>query len=370
MIDRIIAVDTGHIKIQRAGMVSGGEMDVIGRKLNWDEAIQPNDIIEQIVRTENDKIETISRNIIFTGMLYSNGRSTRGFRIIGIEPKNEHRLQELMPASEGTFLTDDDMKGIYISSETASLLDAGINDIISITCSTVHGAINVDDFTVCGIFKDSAPWHAYNSYIHLEAARNLLDTGDKVMEIRLFLKKPSFTNSVAHALRTKYDNKKLLVKVKTWKQAGKFYLQSLKGTDGVIGVVYFLLFIIIFGIVMETMVMLIRERMYETGTLRAMGTGNGLIYRMFLSEFGILSLLAMSAGLIVAGIVVLCLNRMGINVTGAFSFMVGGNKIFPVWSWEYILKISIIIFVITLVAGYFPLKKALKVQIVEALRNV
>ncbi|MFX0136380.1 MAG: ABC transporter permease, partial [Candidatus Hodarchaeota archaeon] len=305
MSERVIAVDTGHIQIRNSGIIKNEDIYLIGSKINWDKALTLDDPLIEKLKQCSDEIEQICGRLSFAGMFYAGDRSTRGLRIFGTEAEKEYRLKSQLPVYQGQFLNADNPYDIYLSDMTASALHVGVGDNISILCSTMHGAINAMDFNVCGIFNDCAPWHTQHSYINLKTAQQLIDVDDRVMEYKIFLTSSAKANSVELKIKQKISSVGL--SIKTWEKAGDFYLQSLKGTNSMMKTIYLILFIIIFGVILDTMVLVMRERTRETGIMRAMGTTNFQIIRIYASEIIILTLISIIISILLSMIMILIL---------------------------------------------------------------
>jgi putative ABC transport system permease protein len=98
------------------------------------------------------------------------------------------------------------------------------------------------------------------------------------------------------------------------------------------------------------------ERESEIGLARAIGAGDGAIFRMFLGEVGLLGVLGAFAGLL-----------LGAGVTRLISRGLFGAAIEPRLSIvPVVLGLSM---VICLIAVYVPLRRALAIQPAAALRG-
>jgi putative ABC transport system permease protein len=367
MSGRIIKVDTGHLLIQKAELLAEHNNEIIGHKVNWNAWIDLDGPIAQLLDQDKD-IEQVCGRILFSGIFYAASRSTRAFKIYGLDPAREKIASELTMA-RGSFLRAQDTTGIVLHQDVATSLELEIGDNLTIMCITRAGGINAVDLTLCGTFNDCAPWQWGNSYIHLKTAQALLDVGNQVMEFIAFLKNPEQLNRITQALDVEL-NRIDRMEVWSWPEAGKFYLNQIQGTRSMMLMIYLLLFASIFGIILNYMVMKIQRRIREIGILKAVGTSPVQLLTIFLGEIAIISLSWILIGLIISFLLVLWLSKVGISSSGAFSFLIGGKQLFPVWPWSSVSVISLFIFLSSCLAGLFPIRRAIQMEVTRALRTI
>jgi putative ABC transport system permease protein len=316
---------------------------------------------------QDKDFEQVCGRILFSGMFYAAAKSTRAFKIYGLDPAREKIAAELTMA-QGFFLRAQDTTGIVLHQDLANSLALDIGDNLTVMCVTRAGGINAIDLTLCGTIDDCAPWQWINSYIHLKTAQ-ALDVGNRAMEFIVFLKNPERLNHINHTLEVEL-NRIGRMEVRTWLEAGKFYLNQIQGTKSMMWMIYLLLFISISGIIMNYMVMKVQRRIREIGILKAMGTGPNQLLTIFLGEIAIISLCWIMIGLTISVLLVLWLSKAGINSSGAFSFLIGGKQLFPLWSWSYVCNVSLLIFLSSCLAGLFPIRRAIKIEVTRALRTI
>jgi ABC-type antimicrobial peptide transport system permease subunit len=115
----------------------------------------------------------------------------------------------------------------------------------------------------------------------------------------------------------------------------------------------------------NTMTIALLERTQEIGIMKAIGASSFDIWKMFLTESMMIGFLGGSIGLVLGFIISQILN-FGVNwLAGAF----GGDKVqsfsFPLW---LILFIIIFATVVGLITGFYPARRAARLNALEALR--
>ncbi|MCW9030087.1 MAG: FtsX-like permease family protein, partial [Gammaproteobacteria bacterium] len=136
-----------------------------------------------------------------------------------------------------------------------------------------------------------------------------------------------------------------------------------------------ILIMVVFG-VLNTVLMSVLERTREFGLLRALGLSRRSLLMLVFCESLILSLLAIIVGWIVGGGIHLWFSQHGIDFTAIMGE--GGNVmmgsfmdpiIYTELSWDRVVQLTSIIFIVTLASGIYPAIKAARVTPVEALRT-
>ncbi len=368
MTNRIIKVDTGHLLIQKSEMLTSHSNEIIGGKIDRAQTyIDLDGSIAQLL-DQNSNVEQVCGRILFSGMFYASSKSSRAYKIYGLDPTKEKIISELTMA-RGHFLKAQDTTGIVLHQDVANSLELEIGDNLTLMCITRAGGINAIDLTLCGTFDNCAPWQVINSYIHLKTAQTLLDVGNQVMELILFLKNPQQLNDISQTIDIQL-NQIDRIKVYPWPEAGKFYLNQIQGAKSTMLMIHLLLITSIFGIIMIYMVMKVQRRIREIGILKAVGTSPNQLLTIFLGEIAIISLCWILIGLIISFLMILWLSKVGISSSGAFSFLIGGKQLFPLWPWLSVSVIALLIFLTSCLAGLFPIRRAIKTEITRAIRMI
>jgi putative ABC transport system permease protein len=141
---------------------------------------------------------------------------------------------------------------------------------------------------------------------------------------------------------------------------GFMFMNSLLGTIG--GVSLFVAAMMI----VNTLVMAVLERTPEIGLLKSMGATDGDVMRLFLTEASIIGVVGDSGGLILGYVVARITNvvaniqfqragEVSVNLVAFTPFLILGGLAFAV--------------IVSLLAGYYPARRAAKVDPVVALRH-
>ncbi len=128
--------------------------------------------------------------------------------------------------------------------------------------------------------------------------------------------------------------------------------------------------VVVVMIMMNVLIISVNERLYEIGTLRAIGAKRRVVRSMILYETTFLAIIAGVAGLLVGLIVLLALGKIGIPAPNLFfEALFGGQVLKPMVSGGAALRAFIWILVMGLGASWYPTIVALRIEPVIAMRG-
>ena len=134
----------------------------------------------------------------------------------------------------------------------------------------------------------------------------------------------------------------------------------------------FILFALAFGII-NTMLMAILERIKELGMLMAVGMNKKRVFTMIMLESVFLTFIGGIIGIIISTILVLILNRTGIDLQSLYGQgleSVGYSAIiYPEISMKYLLGTSVLVILTGIVSSIYPARKAIHLNPAEAVRT-
>ena len=138
-------------------------------------------------------------------------------------------------------------------------------------------------------------------------------------------------------------------------------------------VVIYFIYLIVLGItatvIINTLIMSVYERTREIGILSSIGMKSGRIMAMFFAESSLIAVGGVIMGMLLGGIAVayategFYIGNMG--VTG----MVMGDRIYAYLTMQDAVTLTILSFIVTLLAALYPALMAARMQPVDALRG-
>jgi len=123
--------------------------------------------------------------------------------------------------------------------------------------------------------------------------------------------------------------------------------------------------------VVNAMLMSVRERTREIGTMRALGMRRSRVVRLFLLEGLALGIVSALGGALAGAAIVLCLAARGIPMTASsLAWMAGGDVLFPALQPGSLLRATSSIVLLSTLAAIYPALAASRLEPREALHHV
>jgi putative ABC transport system permease protein len=322
--------------------------------------------------------------------------ATSGVTLSGIDPEREKRISELHtavydsatlavklkitdPAVAGTWLRDStgtwfgsaQRNPVVIGEKLARKLKVKVNSRVVLTFQAADGNLTGGSFRVCGIYRmDNKAFEETNVFVRKSdlALLAALPEGS-AHEVAVFMDDPKLTDGTLAALRAKYPG----LDVVDWKKL----LPDLAMLNDQIVLLSMIMIIIImaalgFGIV-NTMLMVVLERVKEFGMLIAVGMSKLKVFTMIILESVLLCITGAFAGMGVGAVVIGIFSRKGIDLTAyaqqGLEAMGFSAVMYPSLTWDFYLIVGILVVVTGLLASAYPAWKALKLNPADALRT-
>jgi ABC-type lipoprotein release transport system permease subunit len=358
-IQSIISTEMSHIQIHQPGFLDNDQFSLL---------IENADSVVKLVRETPDVVAATKR--IFINSLVASAETGTGVKIIGIDPENEIKVTNLTSKIiSGKYIDSTDRNPVVISERLAQKLKVSLKNKIIITVQDVNKNITGGAFRIVGIFRtENSMFDEANIFVRgTDLSRLTGLKGHEAHEIAILLNKNE-TDDVTKTLSGMFPN----LEVKSWKQlspeAG--YLVSAMNQ-------YMFIFIIVilialcFGII-NTMLMVIMERIHELGMLMAIGMNRVRIFAMIMLETVFLSLTGGITGLIIGYTAIKYFAKAGINLyfwKEAFSELGYSAYIYPVIDSKTMGITAILVMIAGIFSALYPAYKALKLNPSEAIRT-
>jgi putative ABC transport system permease protein len=355
--DATIRLQSGHIQVR------ANSYDESKTSLKWEDLIEdPAQVAGQIASLA--PVKAASPRLYATGFI-SSGNNMTGARIVGIDPLSEANAPYQEGLIDGKFLTPDDREGILIGLPLADKMGLSVGDRIQLSANTSGGGVIEQPFTIRGIFTtETDAFDTATVFLPLEKAQAMTQTENHASTIFILLNDKEQADSVAAALKsTSY-------KVLTWMEMNSFFIEFENYANSAMSVLYLIVLAITATVIVNTLIMAVFERTREIGILAAIGMKGRRIMAMFLAETTLLAIGGIAMGLLLGGLIVAYFARTGFYIADIYSSgsLLMSNTIYPKLTSDDALKLALIAFVITLLAGLYPAVLAARLEPVEALR--
>ena len=356
-LESAINLQTGHIQIRAA------TYDENKSSLKWEDLVaDPDGIASSIAAL--DQVKAATPRLYASGFLTS-GTQSAGARITGIDP--------LSPASDpyhkgvisGQYLSPDDREAILIGKPMAEKLNLEVGDHVGLSLNTADGTVQDQTFTVKGIYTTGT--YAFDSatvFLPLAKAQAMTQTENHASTVYILLKDTAMTDTVLPALNVSSN-----LEVKSWKDLNALFVEYETFAQSYIAIFYLIILAISASVIINTLIMSVYERTREIGILSAIGMRGSRILMLFLAESSLLAV-----GGVIMGLIIGVLATMYFNVNGFYignmglSGMAIADTIYAKLTVDNLINLTIMTFIVTLLAGLYPAVMASRMQPVEALR--
>lgn len=359
-IQSIIGTEMSHIQIHQPGFLDNDQFNLL---------ITNADSLVKIAR-ETPGVTAASKRVIISSMVAS-AETGAAVRITGVDPENERKVTRLSSKIiEGKYPDETGKNPVVISERLAQKLKVGLKNKIVITVQDINKDITAGAFRIAGIYRtdnlmfdEANVFVRYSDICHLTGLKN-----SEAHEIAILLGNNDKTAEVEKIITEHFPD----LDVKDWQilspEAG--YLISAMNQYMYIFIVIILL-ALCFGII-NTMLMVIMERVRELGMLMAIGMNRLRVFTMIMLETVYLSLTGGILGIIIGYVIAKYLGRTGVDLyfwKDAFAEIGYSSLVYPVIDSKTMLVTTIMVILAGIISSLYPAYKALKINPSEAIRT-
>lgn len=357
MIDNAVRFMTGHLAIHQTDY--------------WEERILDNSFsdaeLEQ-VRIDSSKIAATSPRLS-SFALASYEEKTKGALLNGVILTKEAQFSYLdQKLVAGNYETK---TGVLIAEGLAAYLETKIGDTIVFISQGYHGINAAAKYPISGILKFPVPELNRSAvYMPLAAAQDFYGADGLITSNAILLNDAREVDQVVVEIALQSN---VGLEVQTWKTMMPELVQGIEmDYYGGLMMIFILYAIIGFGI-FGTFLMMTRERNYEFGILTAIGMKKVKIQLMVALEILLLTFLGVLVGLLISTPIIFYLYLNPIVITGdaAAAFENFGYEPIIPFSMEGTIFYNqgIVIFIISLFLGLYPMWFIRQLKTVKALKS-
>lgn len=265
--------------------------------------------------------------------------------------------------------------GLVVGERVADLLELELGDMVTIRTQRVDMAFQAIDLSVVGIVSTPHPGiNQKHVYLPLDVAQEALGADQGATTIILRTESEQAIRAVSDSIQN-LDTWNPSWTIKPWYEATSF-LAIGTGKRAFGGVLMGLVLIIATIGVVNSILLSTLERVREIGLLKAMGMKEKEIVSLFVFEGCGLGLLGGILGAAMATAINAYLINTGLSLKmfiGEANMDIGypiADRMFGVWNWPTVLWAILFGLLVSLVASYFPARRAAYLDSVESLRQV
>lgn len=366
MINASVMIHTGHLQVQAKGYQEKREIRLV----------VPNPgAVDRILADTKGVAAYSSRASSFS--LVSSPSRTFGAMVIGIQPEQEKKVSTIARIiRKGTYLSVADSNQALIGELLAKNLHVDLGDELVLLGQGRDGSIAATVVKVKGIFNSGQDDYDRGTvHVPLKFFQDVYSMGEAVNEVVIVCdsldRVPGVKRAVSIGLKDLPDYTRLVVL--DWKELMPGLIQAIK-MDLVSGFIFYIILVVVVAFsILNTFLMAILERTREFGVMMAIGTAPNRLTKILLLESATMTLLGLTVGVIMGGLLTWYFQVHGIVISGAAEIMRQyglPEKMFPQLS---LLSISVgagVVLLITSLAALYPAFKVRRLHPIEAISTI
>lgn len=308
------------------------------------------------------------------GAASSSGDKLVGMLGWGVYPEAETAFTDIAEQLVEGRMVEGDAMEVVLGSGILEELNKQVGDRITLFYTTAFGSFKGATFTVVGkvdsglkLLDDSV------LYMSMDQAQRLLEMPDQVTDLLVFTKDYRKVRPVLNEVRALLAEKDPAerYRVLPWYKANSM-IEMMQIAEKIYNVIYILLILLASFVIINTMIMIIKERTREIGMMTALGLESRSILLLFVMEGTVMGLIGSAVGAVLGGVVTRVLSVVGIDYTEVLADvgeeLIMKPVIYTTFSLENILFCFVLGVAVTALICILPARRAARLEPTEALR--
>ena len=376
MIDSLFAdhiqYNSGHIKIVDQEYHKQKRLMPLDHPVDGFDGQGLNEMISELEGIED--VEMVIPRLKF-GAMVSTEKELVTMNGWGVKPDKEKNFTEVEDfLVEGRMITPG-RKEIVMGGELLEKIDHKVGDKVTILYNTSFNSLKGATFKIVGRVESGLKMlDEIVFYLPLEQAQRLLYMDDQATELLMVTPHRKVASEVQPRVKDLFSNKGV---------EDKYLALHYKETSDLIpymeigkliyNQIYIFIVILASIVVINTMIMIVKERTKEIGMMSALGLESKSILKLFVIEGGIMGVIGSFIGAIFGGFLIRYLAEVGINygsaMEGISSDVMMSSIIYPVSSLSNTIFAFVLGVIIVALASIIPARQAAKLEPTEAMRD-
>lgn len=303
--------------------------------------------------------------------LVSTGPKTKGVLLAGVHPDEIRQFTDIDDQMlQGSFIEEGQPHAV-LGKDLAEVLGLTVGDTLIAISQGYQGNNAVGQYKITGLVNFGNPqFNKQLVYIPLSEAQEFYGSPDMVSSLILLTHRIGNVDQVADQLASRLDTSRY--EIMTYEELIPTLLESKALDEASSKIIMYILYILIgFGI-LGTVMMMIRERQYEFGVLKAIGMKSRQMISMVFLEVQAMGLVGVLAGMILALPLVVYLNLHPIHLSSEFGETYEQFNMEPlmksILSPGIFLEQAIVVFLMVVIISLYPFFTLRNLKPVEAMR--
>ncbi len=369
--DTIVRTQIGHIRIAHGEYLRLERILPKEYLVNGTARLQ-----EEIFQLEG--IDSIIQRIKFN-VLLSHGNKTEAAVAMGINPGKGDKFLELSKSIvEGEFLNESGLN-LIIGKKLAKELRVAVGEELLLVTTDINYSTYALPFKIVGIFETGySTFDKHMLYIPLNKAQEMLDCGNSLHEILIYLNDPGRSFEVTRKIEALLDASQPGHEYRVIPWQRNDFIEIIPMVSSMYNIIMGIVMFIAGLVILNTMLMAVMERYHEIGVIKALGFKNREVFFMVLAEAFYLGIIGAVVGGVLGGALSAYLEKVGIDFASFSQGMMDkldmpipiyGRFIYPDFSFPILIWAMVFGILVTLLAVLYPAFKSARMSPVEAFRT-
>ena len=358
-IEQVISNELSHIQIHHPKFRSNMEL---GNYISTGA-----ELTHQIA--EISEVKGVSNRIVIHSMI-SSAETASGVKIVGVDPEDEKRVTDMEEnIVEGEYFNGIRRNPVLIGKKLADKLKVNLRSKVVITLQDLDKNIAGGAFRIVGIYETpNSTYDETTVFVRSSDVSRLAELPDGVgHEIAILVENNELVNTVQHQIVAINGDLEIL----NWKELSPEmgYLTEVMDLYMYIFIII-ILFALLFGII-NTMLMVVLERIKELGMLMAIGMNKQRVFTMIVLETVLLTLVGGVVGTLAGSGLSKYFETHAIDMSlwaEGYSQLGYDPRVFTSMDVNLMITVVIMVLITGVIAALYPAYKALKYDPAEALR--
>ncbi|MET1255510.1 ABC transporter permease [Aliikangiella maris] len=267
-------------------------------------------------------------------------------------------------------------KEIILPKDFAERYQVKVDDSLAVLAKTTKGRINVIRLKVVGIFTISnlSIWFENYLYTDIGSAQIIANDPNVATRINIGLKENTnieqFIEKVAPLIEEVKTPTKKSVEFTNWQVGAENFKIQIQMFETSFFVLIMIVCLVLAAAITFTTILVTMERTKEIATYGGLGARPKKIRRILVTENVILSNIFSITGILLAIIIYLITQQVGIPVTSEYvASIIGSSRFYPALDIEGFVGSFILTWLVAFIASYFVTRSATKKPIADAMAD-